>query len=265
MEKTRHPNLLALEGFYPTDITEFHERVLAAHQSDTSMWLMESLDFRNWLQTNGSFLWLIGPPGAGNTTLFSAAVQSILSTEHMAPTKPRTTFAFYYCSFDEPKTQKTCNVIGSLLSQIMLRDKGSFRPLLKTYEARTHQGSNKRPPTIRESKSIMRSVASDADVVFMIDALDECSDRADLLLYLQFLLEELPNVTVLATSRSEPDVKKALSEWYRVRLEDRADDMNDDVRSYIYTRMRETQRLQWLKPPFQYGIVEPLASKWAGM
>jgi hypothetical protein len=104
------------------------------------------------------------------------------------------------------------------------------------------------------------------EIYIVLDALDECSTRKGLsskglLLWIQSLLEQKQgNARLLVTSRPEHDIELILrslaqSEEDIVPLQSNV--VDDDIRSYVHTRVREGNGLKrWQSQPDVLNEIE---------
>ena len=75
----------------------------------------------------------------------------------------------------------------------------------------------------------------------IIDALDECTTREDLLLWMENLASSgRARLYLLSTSRREEDIESGLKHWlYQENLVSiQQDPVNHDIRAYVHGRLR---------------------------
>ena len=108
------------------------------------------------------------------------------------------------------------------------------------------------------------------DTYITLDALDECTDRDELLTDLERIVSWGDvNLHVLVTSRREKEIEEALTplsdEQSRISIQSAV--VNADIRTYIHDRLRIDRKLQrWQKhPKVQLEIENTLAWKADGM
>ena len=110
--------------------------------------------------------------------------------------------------------------------------------------AQCHNGSQQASPA--DLMKTLKSVIGDfRHVYFMIDALDECSDQADLLAVLVEIAGwKLDNLHVLATSRREPDINERLTPIVSLIVSLDSDLVDADIRLYLSTTLVRDKRFR---------------------
>lgn len=108
------------------------------------------------------------------------------------------------------------------------------------------------------------------DTYIILDALDECAERDELLTDLEEVASwEDANLHVLATSRREKDIEEALTPLSeaRNRISIQSALVNADIRTYIHDRLQTDRKLKrWQKyPKVQLEIEDTLMRKVDGM
>lgn len=143
------------------DIT--HRDINSRRVKGTGSWLLESPEYALWLDQSGT-LWCRGIPGAGKTILSSLVIQTLRESK-----QPGMGVAGLYCSYRNPET--TLNMLGSLVKQLA-------EPLANL-PAAIH---NLTVPRLEDFRSILSDLFSSySKVKIVIDALDECVHRIELL------------------------------------------------------------------------------------
>ncbi|KAJ7460268.1 ankyrin repeat-containing domain protein [Mycena latifolia] len=186
----------------------------------TGMWLFERAEYREWIYTPHSLLWLHGISGCGKTILSSTIINTLR--------KRAEPIAFFYFDTNnygqQTVTQLLCSLVTQLSDQTPMPD--TTLATLWGYYAHGHQ-----LPTTSELISealipILREFTH--PVYIVIDALDECSERNKLLeSFTQIVDAQLSNFHLLLTSRPEvPRIVHAVS----VSLEGCVD---QDIESYV--------------------------------
>ena len=78
-------------------------------------------------------------------------------------------------------------------------------------------------------------------VYLVIDALDESSDRRNLLDYLVNMVDSFDNVQLLVTGRKEADIERAISDIStNISLSNAY--VDEDIRAYIKSRLRDDRK-----------------------
>jgi Cdc6-like AAA superfamily ATPase len=200
---------------------------ISRRQLGTGQWLLESIEFQRWLETENQTLFCPGIPGAGKTILTSLVIEEL--TSHFHDDK-RIGVAYIYFNFQRRDEQNVDASLASLLKQL-----AEWQPSLPTsVKDLYNRHNNKRTrPSVDEISKTLHSVAALYSKMFIIvDALDECqtsnSCRTKFLAEI-FNLQGKYRLNIFATSRFVPEVTTKFSQ--SILLEIRARDQ--DVQRYL--------------------------------
>ena len=113
-------------------------------------------------------------------------------------------------------------------------------------------------------------MAAIGDTYIILDALDECTEWAELLLDLGQMMDwKDANSHVLATSRREMDIEEALTSIgdLRLKISISSTTISADIRTYVHDRLQDDRRLKrWQKnTKVQLEIENTLLSNAHGM
>jgi hypothetical protein len=196
----RHKRIL--KWLKSSDPSVNHNAARKKHEPTTGDWLLESEIFTNWRQGTRTSLWLNGKPGAGKTILCSTIIEGIKSCLDSADT-----YAYFYFDFSDAEKQKVTNMLSSIIAQL------SGVPVLPKVvdELYSKYKDGNQQPSQDDLVETLISIFTNRTYL-ILDALDECSERADLLIVLRRIVQvtESLQVNVLVTSREEQDISEAL-------------------------------------------------------
>ena len=104
----------------------------------------------------------------------------------------------------------------------------------------------------------------------ILDALDECRERDELLADLEQIVSwEDANLHLLVTSRREQDIEQVLTPTNntRNRINIQSELVNADIRTYVHDRLQTDRKLRrWQNDPkVQFEIEDTLIKKAHGM
>ncbi|KAJ6524908.1 hypothetical protein DFH09DRAFT_185693 [Mycena vulgaris] len=165
--------------------------------AETGLWLLERPEFREWIYTPSSFLWLHGISGSGKTVLSSTIINTIHArAEH---------YVFFYFDTNNPEQQTVTQLLCSLVTQLSIRSDPPDSKLDALWTS--HASGQKLLTDVELISDALLPLLKDFDqkpVYIVLDALDECSERHGLLhLIITILDANLPNVRILVTNRPE--------------------------------------------------------------
>jgi hypothetical protein len=192
-----------LSWITPIDYTSQQNDFIARRQEGTGQWLLESVEFQTWLETDKQTLFCPGIPGAGKTILTSILVDYLCTRFQKDPSIG---IAYVHCNFRRQHEQKPENLIASLLKQLLQERSSVSESVMTLY----NQHKNKQTqPSLDELSKTLHSVI--ATVYIIVDALDECQLTDGYRLRFPssiFNLQAKTKAKLFATSRPITDIEK---------------------------------------------------------
>jgi hypothetical protein len=153
-----------------------YQKALKQHQADTGLWFLKSEQYAKWNTDATSPLWLYGIPGCDKTILSSIVLQSVLQHCDEDPGK---VVAYFYFDFNDKQKQDPELMLRSLicrLSQQCVKIHTSLDTLFSSCE------NGQRQPSLDALLEVMQQMIQEfPQPYFVLDALDECSQRAELI------------------------------------------------------------------------------------
>ena len=253
-----------LDSFGPCNPDKNHRMSLKLRHPGTGVWLTESDDFKRWLSTPHSKLWLRGIPGAGKTVLASSVIQ-----EALVASDPCVAVAFFYCDYKNAATQDPLNILGSLARQLARQNGDAFEKLQRLY--RKHYTDNNKMTTEyepEELRDLIVDMASTFDsTLLLVDALDECGNNTSFVVELLASLNTNGNISDVKTlflSRDEQNIRDWLNGYCEISIAATSSDLKLYVGAEIENRTRRNQ-LRLKDPSLKERIMERLISGAEGM
>ncbi|KAL5344963.1 hypothetical protein ACLOAV_009916 [Pseudogymnoascus australis] len=230
----------------PPDPSINYRKAIKLRQSDTGLWLLESEVYSKWKRNASSFIWLYGIPGCGKTILSSTVTQDILL--HCA-NDPGKVVAYFYFDFTDVDKQKSELMVRSLISQ--LSEQCITMPLgLEALYSASDKGN--RQPYLDALMNVLQQMLQEFPQSYLIlDALDECADRPELLSILEQMARwQLEKLRVLVTSRQLGDIKSSLVDIVNrertICLQSQL--VDKDIQAYVRQRLSDDKGLKkWQK------------------
>jgi hypothetical protein len=173
--------------------------------------------------------------------------------------------AFFYCDLRRHETQVPLNVVGSIIAQLCSQLSTIPDALDLAFDQSTKVSGQATRPDLALLEAILVSLGTASDILLVIDALDECNKREDILSVLVNVGRKSPRTKVLVTSRNELDICKALSCFPRIHLEHRWRDVSEDINIYVKNRLDSDIKLKWLKDSIKIDIEQTLTARAKGM
>ena len=216
-----------LDWITPIDYALQQSDFITRRQAGTGQWLLDSAEFKAWVETDKRTLFCPGIPGAGKTILTSIVVEELFTRFE---NDGNISIAYLYCNYRRQHEQNLEDLFASLLKQFV-QEQPTIPDSVKMLYDR-HKDKRTRP-SLDEILGILQTVAAAYSRVFIIvDALDECqiSDgcRQRFLSGL-FNLQAKCRANLFATSRPISSIEKEFEG--NSKLEIRASE--EDVRRYL--------------------------------
>ncbi|EXJ54732.1 hypothetical protein A1O7_10073 [Cladophialophora yegresii CBS 114405] len=251
----------ALGWLSSMDIRSNYLDVLRAREPGTGKWLISHPLFQFLINGELQALWLHGMPGAGKTFLSAAAI------DHLERSST-STIAYFFFDFKDSEKQLTEAMIRSVAAQ--LENEASphcLSPELECLYSKCCGSGKNREPTLDEAVNLLISYSvGESSTYLVLDALDECRDRVNLISVLRKLREIAPNIKLFVTSRRETDLVDGLTEDRFQGSPIEGDALMDNIRLYIRSTLANDRLLQKLpedlKDHIQRTLVEGSQFRW---
>ncbi|KAL8802386.1 MAG: hypothetical protein Q9182_003876, partial [Xanthomendoza sp. 2 TL-2023] len=211
-------------------------------QASTGKWFTNDSKYAAWKTEPNSIMWLHGIPGCGKTILSSTIIQDLLNLRQHYDSYA---VAYFYFDANRADTQSPSKMIRSLLLQISGQGAATFQVLERMYWS-SQEGSDHRQPTAESVLHCLREATWNLSAVYLvIDALDECTSRSELLRLLrQINAWSLAQVHMLLTSQRVGDITEVLESFipHRSIMTIQGPGVDEDIRTYVRSQ-------------FQYGAL----------
>ncbi|KAK0712676.1 Pfs, NACHT and ankyrin domain protein [Lasiosphaeria miniovina] len=225
----------------------------------TGDWFINSNAFLEWKSGPRRHLWLHGLAGCGKTVITS----TILDHLHLQDTQTDSCVCLnFFFDFRDKDKQRLDNLLRSPTFQLYSRCIDSQKELDSLFTS--HEDGQEQPTTESLSKTIHLMMQRPEKLQIILDALDECTTRSELLKWMESS-SELTSVHLIATSRREDELESGLSGWIdkeNVISMDR-DLVNEDIRSYTKVRLQVSKEFQkrWDSRPNVLEEIESVIGK----
>ncbi|KAF4963014.1 hypothetical protein FSARC_8924 [Fusarium sarcochroum] len=234
----------------PSDYSTNANLARKQRHPDTGTWLLKSHYFQQWKLGSRQYLWLYGLAGCGKTILSTTILDHLLSLG------THTTMAFFF-DFNDPKKQTLESLLCSLVFQLYHTGEEAGRRLDDLFAS--HDNGLRQPDTTTLSDYIVSAIQATGDYVVVIDALDECTTRRELVHWIECLASK--EIQFIVTGRPEADFKSTLPRLFDKRnciLLDKAA-VDADIRSYV----RETleQKPDFVEKKLSWSLLNEVFDK----
>ncbi|KAF5699602.1 hypothetical protein FGLOB1_11266, partial [Fusarium globosum] len=196
----------------------------------TGTWLLNSSAFQEWKLGTRQHLWLYGLAGCGKTILSTTIL------DHLLQIDTHTTLAFFF-DFSDPRKQKLEDLLRSLAVQLYHTGNEAAKRLDSLFTS--HDDGRRQPDTNALSACVDTMMQTAGKVFILIDALDECTTRGELLHWINSMASS--NAQLIVTGRPEVEFQSAIpcsfDEHNCILLDKQA--VNADIHSYVEATLEQ--------------------------
>lgn len=214
------------------DFSLRQNEICCRRQPGTGGWLLQSAEFKAWLNSSQGLLFCMGMPGSGKTFLSSLIVDYLM--EEMSSSHD-VAIIYIYCDYKSQERQKAESLLRNLLKQLIMQTR---EPVPESVERFYHQYLNRKlQPTIHEIiRHCSQLITFFQNSFLVIDALDEQDvlERRELLHHI-FQIQDSTNIKILGTSRPIPEIREEFKARGAAEIETQAND--HDIAIYLQAKM----------------------------
>ncbi|KAF3797085.1 hypothetical protein GCG54_00009054 [Colletotrichum gloeosporioides] len=240
-----------LQWLCAVDTSALYNAARDKHQAGTCSWLLEdSKDFKTWMESPKSLLWLSGKPGSGKSILSSSVIKHL---QDNCRSDPGTALAYFYFSFGSLEQQSVAIMLSSLVKQLCA-SRPDTPQAINNFE--NYKIKGERPDTKTLEEALIAATRTFSDVFIVIDALDECPilnrERKKLLASLTRIAAAMPdNLHLFCTSRAEPDISTTFNKLLsspcgtEINLTEDTTGVHNDMSTYISSVLESDDYRSW--------------------
>jgi hypothetical protein len=188
-----------MQWLSPTDFPAQQHDIISRRQEGTGQWLLDSPEFKGWLQGAYQTLFCPGIPGAGKTMMAAIAIDYLGRTA-----KADDGLAYLFCNYKSQLNQSLLSLLSALLKQLVQSRPDFTAPVTRLYG--DHSKRQSRPLQDELFTALLIVCSSYAGVYIVVDALDECMDIGIPIIEKLRDLQAKTNVRLLFTSRFIPEI-----------------------------------------------------------
>ena len=281
LEDNRKAEILVWTSTVPYE--DNHETAYKGHVSGTGNWIFQDSSYISWDRGSSSrILWIHGNGrhktnefiqlrylnsllvGAGKTKLIAHVIASFLK-------RPLDeALAYFYCSRNEDDRRNPASVLRSFVKQLSISSNSAqlHSALTEKYAEKHRSGFSSAHFSNEEAENLLQILMKAYKrTTLIVDALDECdkSSRVALIETLNRLVNGIPNLKVLISSRWDDDIKRKLEG--KAKLEVDATKNQEDIKKFVVAKLDEdaADRSVPLTDQLRRDIVDILFKKSDGM
>ncbi|KAH6652182.1 HET-R [Truncatella angustata] len=214
---------------------------------DSFRWILENTDFKQWRNDkNSSLLWVKGDPGKGKTMLLCGITDELAGLSTNQPT-----ISYFFCQATDRNLNNATAILRGLIYMFVRQNRSLARYLHEEWKvagSRLFEDANAWNALTRILTLMLQDRLSH-EAVFVIDALDECSD--DLPKLINFIVQQSRkgNAKWLVSSRNWLEIEDMLSpasQKVQLSLELNQDSITTAVKVYIRHEAEELRSAKGL-------------------
>ena len=219
------------EWLSSSDFPAQQNQFFRACQEGTGKCLLDSNEYRLWLDGSEPTLFCPGIPGAGKTMLTSIVVSDL---QERFRADSDVGIVYVYCNYKRQSEPPVDCLMASLCKQLLQGRRTLPTELNSPYQRHAHRDTQ---PSTEEIRIAMCALVGDLSRTYLVvDALDECAEVArSRLLKDKSMLQADRKVSLITTSRYIPDMTAFFGG--KLSLEIRTTD--GDVPNYLKGHMVE--------------------------
>ncbi|KAK4163823.1 ankyrin repeat-containing domain protein [Cladorrhinum sp. PSN259] len=254
-----------LECFHQSEAqaSELLETSVVSRFPFTGLWLTQGEQFREWLSTARSRLWLAGIPGAGKTVLAGAMIEEALGL-----CNPECAVAFFFCDASKGPVTSLEGLLGTLAAQLARQKDDAFE-ILEQYHAELNpeQGITRAASASRLSRVLAGMINSFGRVYIIVDGLDEYGDEAlEIIKTLIDIWTSTDTCSIALLSRDEAHIREQLEDKFQyIQGTAHKDDIEPYVITKIQERFGESKKKRKMADKTKEAITKALVEGAAGM
>jgi type II secretory pathway predicted ATPase ExeA len=201
--------------------TQYHEEWTTLRADQTCEFILSDTHFVNWYYASGSRqLVLLGEMGCGKTITMAFIVEQLRLREKENDQLPNPKICYHYCRDNE--TGKGVTILSVLILSLLQQLPGLKRQFSDWYKQVEKSGIPDPAASVQNLEDFLQKTLKSIDrpVFIVIDGLDECEKRTRkwLLEFLKNMLENIPSLRILLSSRPQENVLSKLGDAARIEL-----------------------------------------------
>ncbi|KAF8517231.1 hypothetical protein JB92DRAFT_2679081, partial [Gautieria morchelliformis] len=217
-----------------------HLNACKQRQESTGSWFVQGACFKDWKIRSNSFLLLRGIPGAGKTVLWQVFLDYSITRDCLSDSS--LAIIYFYFDFHNAEARPAV-ILRSLIKQLALHYGSIPDALTKLFD---ENAEGQRSPTPEALVSTVKSlVGGFQNVYIVLDALDECQERSQLLALLRGIHDwGLDKVHLLATSRTDHDIEEMLNPLVSHQVFMDENQVDGDIRIHVLKSLEHDVKFQ---------------------
>lgn len=201
------------------------DSLLQRAQEGTGRWIFDAPNFKSWLAGDPGVLWCHGEPGVGKTILTATIINHLseLRQENEA-------VIWIYIDYRERNKLTMENIFSNLLAQLFKQRDEISQSMMKSLGVSWRDAK----PTLLQYRSWLQDEIKKFNLItVLVDALDETPTRSLREELVHELLQLVPSIRLLVTSRSLPEIRRLMADAGHIAIRQQ----KEEVILYVQKRL----------------------------
>jgi hypothetical protein len=261
-ERHKEQDNNCLRDLHKTDPRHDKRSIISAKGGlvyDSYRWVMENQQYNQWYEDGSNrLLWIKGDPGKGKTMLLCGII------DELEKSVPNAVF-YFFCQASDPSLRSATYVLRGLIWFLVRTRPSLISHVREQYDqagADIFVNHNAWQALSQMLTAILNDDAA-ADCVFVVDALDECTDGQEKLIDLISRLSNTCKARWAISSRNWHTIEAQLNSVTadaRLQLELNATAIAEAVHYFINHKVKELAREKRLNSDMQAQLYEHLVA-----
>ncbi|KFY79076.1 hypothetical protein V499_01886 [Pseudogymnoascus sp. VKM F-103] len=250
-----------LKSLFTTNPTDHRDAIITAkgvRVDGTCEWITSTDEYKAWIISPPSLLWLSGGPGKGKTFI------SIFLTKHLSESA---NVIYFFCDNKDASRNTAVAIIRGLLYQLIGQYPRLLHHVFTPWKIQQDAlfNSNSFECLWRIFQTMLEDLGT--DLICVLDGLDECADDslAGLLQKIKILFTESlerHKLRLIILSRRHPDcLERMLGSFVRIDLDSNQVNNRPDTNAYITSRVAQLAKRKGISTSLVKHIEEIFQKK----
>ncbi|KFX87067.1 hypothetical protein V490_08579 [Pseudogymnoascus sp. VKM F-3557] len=250
-----------LKSLFITNPTDDRDAIITAKGvriDGTCEWITSTNEYKTWIASPPSLLWLSGGPGKGKTFLSIFLTKSLSESAHVI---------YFFCDNKNASRNTAVAILRGLLYQLVGQYPQLLRHVLTPWKIQQDAlfNSNSFESLWRIFQTMLEDLGT--DLICVLDGLDECADdslesllRKTKILFTENL--ERHKLRLIILSRRHPDcLERVLGSFARIDLDSDQVSNRSDINSCITSRVAQLAKRKGISTSLIQHIEEIFQEK----
>jgi hypothetical protein len=197
-------------------------------------------------------------PGAGKTILCSTIIDHVKS---LCANDSACRYAYFYFDFSDAQKQTVTGMLCSVIAQLSVPELP--KEVDELYKKCNH--GEQQPGEECLITTLISVLGGPHQTYLIMDALDECSERRDLLKTIRRLIQTSAQVNMLVTGREEQDLTEGLHGVISNSISLECGGLDADIERHIHKCLENDGEWQNCRPTIKQEVQEALVKGACGM